>query len=581
MLEQVERLLEEQFPQFKLQASEDQLGRGIVCLNGDVDRWETLVKIGQAVAKVDGVRNVVSDMTVKGEKIPKKDYTPLVKQGEKIGVIDQADVVIIGLGITGCAVARELSKYQLSIIALDMGEDVATAATKANNGGVHSAGEVKPGTLKAKMSVRGNRLYDSWAEQLGFKLIRPGVMKIADDARSADQLYEIFETAVENHDYRPALIDGAQAKEIDPSIEKNGEHPAVAVWMPSQGKVHPYEVAVALIENAAINGVKVRFNCTVGAVMVENGAVTGVITQQGIIKARYIVNAAGVYADEISEMAGDRCYTIHPRKGTIAIIDKNKPPMYERLVLKFDPTLKGRKNAESKGGCTDFTPSRNILLGPSATEVPDKEDTSTSQSDLDYIMSRNDNPKVTRGDIIRLYAGVRPADFKEDYVIEMSPVTHGFINAGAIQSPGIGAAPAVAELVEQILKADMDQQGVALLPKPDYQPCNQKKVKFQELSREQQDELIQKKPEYGRVICRCETITEGEILDAIHSPVVPTSIDAIKRRTRAGMGRCQGGFCQVRVLELLARELGKDWVEINLKGPGTNVLKSENRKRSV
>ena len=216
-------------------------------------------------------------------------------------------------------------------------------------------------------------------------------------------------------------------------------------------------------------------------------------------------------------------------------------------------------------------------MGPSATEVPDKEDIDTTQEDLEYTLNRNDNPAITPADIIRIYAGARPADFKEDYVIGMSELTHGLINAGAIQSPGIGSAPGVAEMVEGILLEDMKQNGRTVVRRPDWNPIREKKVKFAELSREEQAALIEKNPAYGRVICRCETITVGEILDAIHSSVVPTSIDAIKRRTRAGMGRCQGGFCQPRVLEILARELGMDWVEVNLKGRNSTVLKEENR----
>ncbi len=579
MLDEVRQVLAEKFPQLSLTVNRSETRPNVVVLSGECETWPQLVLVGQTVAKVPGVENVVSDMTVKGLEIPKKDYTPFIEKGRAIGVIEECDVVVVGLGITGCAITRELSKYPLKIVAVEMGEDVATGASRANNGGVHAAGAVKPGTLKAKLSVRGNSMYDQWAKELNFTFIRPGVLRVVDrmEPDYLDGLYRGWRIALANHDVTPTLVDGETAYKLVPELKKHGQKAVAGVWMPSQGKVHPYEVCVKLIENAANNGAKVYFDCTVGDVLVEDGQVCGVVTEKGIIKARYVIDAAGIYSDEIAAMGGDRFFTCHNRRGTLVIIDKNKEPMYSALCGHYTPAFYARKNVESKGGGMDFTPSKNILIGPSAFEIPDKENIETTREDLDYVMWRNENPEVTEKDIIRMFAGARPADFKEDFIVEMSPVTHGMIIAGAIQSPGIGSAPAVAEMVENILKEDMEAQGTPLERREDWDPYLPPKVHFADLSREEQDALIKERPEYGRIICRCETITEGEILDAIHSPVVPTTIEAIKRRTRAGMGRCQGGFCQPRVLEILARELGKDWVDIHLKGRGSNVLKTENR----
>ncbi|MEG0378456.1 MAG: (2Fe-2S)-binding protein, partial [Eubacterium sp.] len=235
------------------------------------------------------------------------------------------------------------------------------------------------------------------------------------------------------------------------------------------------------------------------------------------------------------------------------------------------------KNEESKGGGMCRTPEWNILLGPSATETPDKEDNTTSEADLRYVMGINQNEETGYGDIIKIFAGTRPADYKEDFIIEMSEVTHGFINVGAIQSPGLASAPAIANRVELILEEDLKSQGKSFDKNPNYNPIHKRKKCFRRMTREEQDMFIQKDPSYGRIICRCESITEGEIREAIHSSIIPQSIDAIKRRTRAGMGRCQGGFCQPRVLEILAEELGKKWTEINLSEEGSNLLMSENR----
>ena len=377
-------------------------------------------------------------------------------------------------------------------------------------------------------------------------------------------------------------MDGKRAAEIEPGLVKNGlaDKVKLAIWMPTMGLVEPYQVAVALAENAASNGVQFRFDCAVADVLTEKNKVTGVVTNQGIIKAKYIINCAGVYADEISAMAGDESYTIHPRKGTIAILDKAKEPEYESLCqyitkdfLKL--TVKNMKS-ETKGGGMCHTPEGNILMGPSAQEIPDKEDKSTDAESLGYAMGRGDS-QIQYGDVIRFFASSRPADYKEDFVIGMSDITDGFVNVGAIQSPGLASAPAIAKMVEDILKSDANKKGIPLVKKVNWNPLRKKKPEFRNMTREEQDALIRENPAYGRIICRCESITEGEILEAIHSPVPPTTVDGIKRRTRAGMGRCQGGFCQPKVLEILAREQSRDFTDITLKGKGSNILLKNNR----
>lgn len=582
MLDEILKIMTEDFQMEGAAADVDD--RNIVTLRGICGSWQTLVDVGHRIAKVPGVRNVVSDMEVRGLEIPRKDYGEYVRKGREVGVIDTADVVIIGAGVSGCGIARELARYDLKIVVVEMGDDVASAASKANNGDIHAGHAVAPGTLKAKLNVEGNRMYTRWAKELNFRLERCGSMRVTTEERLVPGIQKMYETAVKNGVDGARMVSHEEAVELDPKIgvelERLGKRAAAALWLPSMGVVEPYEVVVALAENAARNGVKFLLNCTVGEILRRDGQVEGVVTERGIIKASYVINCAGVYADEISEMAGDRCYTIHPRKGTIAILDKACPPLFRGMggISTREETVK--KNVESKGGGMCLTPEHNILLGPSATEVPDKEDVDTTPEDLAYAMSRNSNPYVGYGDIIRIFAGTRPADFKEDFIIEMSDRTHGFINVGAIQSPGLASAPAVAEMTVGILKEDWEKTLGPLAERPGYDPVEPPKTEFRHMSHEEQDELIRKDPRYGKVICRCEQITEGEILDAIHSRIVPASIDAVKRRTRAGMGRCQGGFCQPRVLELLARELGKEWVEITLKGKGSNVLVEENRSET-
>lgn len=578
MINRIKEILREKWAELDVDVELDE--RSIVTVRGEATDWQTVVNIGHAIAKAEGVKNVVNEMTVPGLHIPKKDYTPFIEAGNKIGKIEEVDVVIIGAGVTGCGIARELAKYDLKIVVTEMSDDVATGASKANNGNIHPGHGAKPGTLKAKLNVEGNRMYTRWAEELGFELQRCGALGVILNEEDRIAIQYAYKAALLNGVDGVEIVDKQKALEIEPKLKYLEEEIVGGLWLPSMGLVEPYEVVVALAENAAENGVEFRFNCTVGNVITNNGEVSGVVTNQGIIKSKYVINCAGVYADEISQMAGDKSYTIHPRRGTIAILDKNVTPEFDCLCEIVQMKALLNKNEESKGGGMCRTPEWNILLGPSATEIPDKEDTSTTPEDLAYSMGRNHNENVSYGNIIRIFAGVRPSDYKEDFIIEMSPVTHGFINCGAIQSPGLAAAPAIAKMVERILMEDCNHFNKPIKEKESYKAIRKQRKNFRHLSHTEQDEMIQKDAHYGRIICRCESITEGEILDAIRSPLIPTSVDAIKRRTRAGMGRCQGGFCQPRVLELLAKELGKEWVEINMTGENTNILLASTRPQA-
>ena len=578
MIEKIRQAASEAYPGIAMEFSLD--GRNILTVQGECESWEQLVEAGHFLAKQEGVKNVVNEMTVKGLVIPKKDYSQAKAAGEAKGVIKETDVVIIGAGVSGCGIARELAKYDMGITVVEMSDDVCTGASKANNGNIHPGMAVKPGTLKAKLNIEGNRMYDKWAEELNFALDWVGCIAVMTDERMLKGAEVTYQIALMNGVHNPEIIDGKRALELEPKLAHRNLDIKGGAFFPSFGQVESYEVVVALAENAADNGVEFMFNTTVADVLHENGQVQGVVTNNGIIKAKYVINCAGVYADEMSAMAGDKCYTIHGRKGTLAILDKHCEPEFDRVTMIYDggAMVQEKKNVESKGGAMCVTNEFQMLLGPSATEVPDKEDNTTTIEDLAYAMGTNQNPKAGYKDIIKTFCGVRPADYSEDFIIEMSPITHGFINVGGIQSPGLASAPAIAKMVEGIWLEDAQKsEGGAPAVKADYNPRREKKVEFRHLSREEQDELIAKDPRYGKIICRCEQITEGEILDAIHSSVVPTSVDAIKRRTRAGMGRCQGGFCQPKVVEILARELGKEWTEIHLKDGGSQILFGETR----
>jgi glycerol-3-phosphate dehydrogenase len=575
MLKAIKSALKEALPYLEPELSVDE--RCILTMWGECASWEDVVVAGHLAAKPPEIRNVVNELSVKGKSAPRKDYDPYRERGIRTGRIDAVDALVIGAGISGCAIARELSKYEIRVLVVDRGDDVASGSTKANNGNIHPGHDVKPGTLKAKLNIRGNEMYTQWARELGFEFQRCGLMGAVTDIRLRPLLEKAVEGARDMGVFDPRVLDGEEAKRLEPGFAEQGIEPAAAIWLPSMGLVEPYKVAAALAENAAMNGARFLFNCTVADILTKDGRVSGAVTSRGIVEAFYIINCAGVYADEISAMAGDKCYTIHPRKGTIAILDKNRRPIYHSLAGVLGGSTQKKGNSESKGGGMCRTPEWNILMGPSATEVPDKEDLSSTPEDLDYAMSLGEDYGIGNGDIIRFFTGNRPADYKEDFFIEASPVTEGFINVGGIQSPGLAAAPAIAEMVEGIFVEAADRDGFLLERNLRFNPIREREKEFRHLSREEQDELIRREPAYGRIICRCESVTEGEVLAAIRSPVSSASVDAVKRRTRAGMGRCQGGFCQCRVVELLARELGIGLTAVTLRGEGTNILTADNR----
>ena len=549
--------------------------RNIATVSGECETWEQLIDVGHFVAEDAKIKNVVSEMTVKGLTITPQDYASMAKEGRKKGIIQKTDVVIIGAGVIGCGIARELSKYDFHCIVVDKENDVSVGASKANNGNIHPGHAVKKGTLKHKLNILGNRMYDEWAKDLQFEFQRNGLMYIAWEEEYLPALKRRYTKGLENGVDGIRYISGEEAMAIEPELKKLDNPPIAAVWLPSLAHVEPYEVTIALAENAAENQVKFMLNTKVCDI-VHDGRIQAVVTSRGVIETKYVINAAGVYADDISRMAGDVSYTIHPRKGTIVLLDKAKTYPYKPQLGFVSNKLENRmmnvKNKESKGGGCCKTPEGNYLLGPSAKEVWNKEDTSCDAEGIAYALSCCQHKGVGEKDVIRSFAGVRAADFKEDFIIEKSEVTSGLIHVAGIQSPGLSAAPAIAKMVENILLEEMKKEGMSYKRKKNYQPYRPKRRVFRKLSLEEQNKLIKENPDYGQIVCRCEFITKGEILDAIDSPVVPTSVDAIKRRTRAGMGRCQGGFCLPVVLQILAQAQQQDCTEIDFTAKDTNIL---------
>lgn len=455
--------------------------------------------------------------------------------------VKSADVVVIGGGIVGTAVLRELSKYDLKCILVEKEPDLAMGTTKANSAILHAGFDAPTGSLKAITNVRGNQLYHELEKDLDLDIKWTGSMVAATTDEEMATLQELLERGKANG------VEGLKILSHEEVLQKEKNLTAVkgALWAPSAGVCWPFGAALAFAKCAVQNGAEVIRDCRVLGFIKEDGRLTGVETSKGVIKTKYVVNAAGVYADEIAKLAGDNSFTITPRKGEYILFDKTACSSLVYGVVFPTPTKK------SKGILVCTTTHGNTFIGPNAQDMEDKDDHAVTTDGMNEIIAsaRKLIPNLPMGAAITEFAGLRAVSSTGDFIIGASSVP-GLYNAAGMQSPGLTAAPAVAEMLAAAIVKDC---GAAA--KTDFKAVLPKKAVFNRMNWDQQAALIKENHLYGRVICRCETVTEAEIVEAIHEPCGARTVDGVKRRTRAGMGRCQGGFCGPRVTQILAREL--------------------------
>lgn len=459
------------------------------------------------------------------------------------GLPKQADVVVIGGGVVGCAIARELSRYSLSVVLLERAPDVAMGTSKANSGILHAGFDAEPGTWKARLNVRGARLYQTISEELGILRRRVGSLVVALDESQCRTLEDLRRRGIENGLTGLSLWGRDEVLAHEPNLSSQV---AGALWAPTAAIACPFSATIAFAENAIRNGARIVTECAVVGIDVIDKRTTAVDTLLGRIETGFVVNAAGVHSGEIARLAGDDSFTIKPRRGEYILFDRSVSDLVRSVVF---PT----PTKVSKGVLVSPTVHGNLFIGPNASDVDDPDDSRTTHCGFDEIISgaRRMTPKLPLANAITEFAGVRAVAGK-DFVIGLSPVVHGLVHAAGIQSPGLTAAPAIAETVVECLA----EAGLKLLPNTAFTPVNPVRPKFAELSASERAKLIATDPLFGRVICRCESITEAEIVAAIHAPCGARTMDGVKRRVRAGMGRCQGGFCGPRVTAIMARELG-------------------------
>lgn len=469
------------------------------------------------------------------------------------------DVAVIGAGVVGSLITRELSKYNIKVALLERCNDCAMGATKANSAIVHAGFDAVPGTLKAKLNVRGVELMKIVCKELNVPLKNNEALVVALSEDEIPHLEMLKDRGEQNGVPGLRIVRREELKELEPNI---GDTAVGALVAPTSSIVCPYELTIAGVENAVTNGAEFLRNCEVTAIDYVDDEFK-LTTSLGEITAEYVINAAGVHSGEIASLIGDNSIEIVVRHGDYYLLDKSQGSLVSRTIFQC-PTKMG------KGVLVSPTVDGNLIVGPSAEDIDNGDDVATTSLGLDkiYVNAIKSVPAVSLRNAITSFSGNRAHPTSDDFIIGSSDVNKKFINAAGIESPGLSSAPAIAEMIDGII----NEISGGFEKKADFNPVRPEPVRFRHMTTEERAKLIEKNKAYGRIVCRCETITEGEILDAIHAPAGARDVDGVKRRTRAGMGRCQGGFCGSKVVEILARELNVPMNEITKFGGQSKIM---------
>lgn len=473
------------------------------------------------------------------------------------------DIIIIGGGVSGAAIARELSRYKAEICLVEKEEDVCSGTSKANSAIIHAGYDAVPGTLKAKLNVRGNEMMEELAKDLDFPFKRNGSLVLCRNEEDMPALQMLLERGTENGVKGLRILNKAEVLAMEPNAADNIH---AALYAPTGGIVCPFELNIALAESAYMNGVAFRFQTEVQDIKKTPDGFA-LYTNQGKLETKCVVNAAGVYADKIHNMVSEKKLHIVPRAGEYCLMDKGTGSHVSRTIF----TLPGKFG---KGILVTPTIHGNLLIGPTAVDIEDKEGTNTTREGLRQVMEKAavsvKNLPVSQ--IITSFAGLRAHAVQDDFIIGEAEDAEGFIDCAGIESPGLTSCPAIGEMTAELLRNKM-----GLEEKDNFISTRKGILKPARLSKEDRIALIKEKPAYGNIICRCEMISEGEIIDAVTRPLGAKSIDGIKRRTRAGMGRCQSGFCLPGTMEILSREGKLDVLDIGKSGKGSQLLTGRNK----
>ena len=474
------------------------------------------------------------------------------------------DIIIIGAGVIGCAVARELSKYQAKILVIEKNSDVCEGTSKANSAIVHSGYDAKNGSLMAHYNVRGNAMMDEICRDLDVPFQRIGSLTVCTDADDIPKLEELRLRGEKNGVPDLRVLSREEALELEPHL---ADGVVAALYAPTAGIICPFKLTVAYAENAAVNGAEFRFDEAVQKIN-SDGGLWHIVTDQGAYTARAVVNAAGVHADELNNMVSDCKLHITPRRGDYILLDRAVGGYVRHTVFQL-PTKFG------KGVLVTPTVHGNTIVGPTAVDIEDKENTATTAAAIGDVITKSaiSIKNLPTRQVITSFAGLRAHEDGHEFIIGVAEDAEGFFNCAGIESPGLSSAPAIAVDVAAMIRDNLD-----LSEKEDFIPTRKDILNPNHLTIEEHNALIRENPAYGTIICRCESVTEGEIIDAIRRPVGARTLDGVKRRTRAGMGRCQAGFCSPKVMDILVRELGIGMEDVRKSGPEAYLVNGRTKE---
>lgn len=488
-------------------------------------------------------------------------YLKSILQKQEGFIMKKYDIAIIGAGVSGTAIARELSRYQTKICVLEREEDVCCGTSKANSAIIHAGYDAEPGSLKAKLNLRGNQIMDQLAKDLDFPFKRNGSLVLCLDEKDLPNLQKLYERGITNGVKGLQILNKEEVRAMETNISNQV---IAALYAPTGGIVCPFHMTIAFAENACANGTDFHFNTEVKNITRRQN-IWEIETTKGTFEAGCIINAAGVYADKLHNMVSQKKIHITPRKGEYCLLDKTAGTHVSHTVF----TLPGKLG---KGVLATPTVHGNLLIGPTAADIEDKEGVNTTREGLDEVLQKSaaSVKNIPARQVITSFAGLRAHEDGDDFII--GETEKDFIDCAGIESPGLSSAPAIGEMVAELLKEKYN-----LKEKEDFISIRKGITDPSKLFLEERNALIHREPTYGNIICRCEMVTEGEIIDAIRRPLGAKSLDGVKRRTRAGMGRCQSGFCSPRVMEILARELDIPVEEITKSGGNSRIIEGVNK----
>lgn len=526
---------------------------GCLILKGSLDKWQDIVKAGRIAVTTRGFkrryRGLVNKIVFTGGSIPSMNLPPLMDSALE-GL--RPDVLVIGAGITGSAIARELTRYKLKVLLVEKEHDVGMQASGRNDGMVHPGLDLKRGTLKYHYNKLGNKMYDAFARDLGVPLVRSGQYLCFTNPLLIPFLYLTW------FHWKYLEVPGARVVfkqellRLEPGVK---DDVAAALYFPTAASVCPFNITIAAAENAVQNGAQLSLDTAVLGMQKENRRVVSVRTNRGTVYPKVLVNAAGVFSDDVAAMAGDQFFSIHPRRGTNSILDKKISPLLVRTIASKMGDVE--TSAHSKGGGLITTVHGNLLVGPDAVETYERENYATARESIcaTFAKFKQTAPALDQGQIITYFTGVRAPTYEEDFVVCKGQRAENIVHAAGIQSPGLTAAPAIAVDVARFAVEILgDAFGAHPAMNERFNPVREPIPHAAAMDETARHELIRRNPDYGIIVCRCEEVSKGEILDALRRPVPCDTLDGVKRRVRPGMGRCQGGFCGPLTLQLIAAE---------------------------